>query len=648
MDDAGSGIVVELTASWPDGVSRTLRRRADRYSSGVGSIGVCGFPALAGAVRVAVHVLAPCRVKLEGGWPASLQELTLSAAARGCLVSVNTGAFAGLPALARVALAVPLVAVGPDAFRDCASLRVFECAGTGYVFGDRAFAGAPLVALDVPGLVGAGAGAFKGCASLGEVNAPALVEAGFACFEGCVTLRRLVVSPDIERFSNRMCNRCAQLEAVVVGEGRPPNDLRPAIKLAVIGRQAFEGCARLGAGGHPVVLPPSAHTCGESAFAGCASLPGLICDATVLKRRALQGTVSLGEAVVGSALAEAFIDSGVQKIVIRGGGVGLSACAGCLRLESVIFVGKPPRRVDERAFDGCTALTEVKIWGPETRSCATASYGCTFDTWCFRGCTSLREVNLATTKRLGLGAFEDCCSLERVTIRGGSARIGPQVFRGCSSLATVVLPPRFCDVGIEAFVNCTSLSVVEFPPTLCMLPDRVFLGCSALRAVVASRVRVVHGDTFAGCAELSFLVAASDVACYDETQGLPPHLHPVADALGHCPRLGGPTPNTEAAVVTARRLDFWTTPRPLPGGGGGGYDHLGLPRFRREWVRFVMVVLQRLRLPSVVFKIVLGYIRRHELGIAADAAAVRRGNARLAQALEWPSDDDDDDDAAAM
>ena len=564
---------------------------------------------------------------------------------------VDVAAFKGLPALQRVVLNAPVDYVGSEAFRDCSCLAAFECAGRAYSVGDFAFAGcASLVTGEFPGLVCAGGSAFKGCASLVSASFPAADCVGFGCFEGCVNMRRLRLSPSVEHIPTRMCFGCAQLEAVFVGPDGTPNDLTPARGLADILSSAFEGCARLGCGGHPVVLPPSVGACGESAFSGCTSLPGLRCEGlTVLKKRALADTSGLEEAVVGSVNTEAFNRSGVVSIVFTGGGrVGQKACAGCRRLERVAFVGKRPASVDDYAFHACAALREVKFWGPESRT-NHPSRGCIFETWCFRGCTALVEVDLPTTARFGLGVFSDCCSLERVSIRGGAAEMGsPEVFKRCSSLATVVLPPSFCRASVDTFMDCTSLSVVEFPPRVDRFPDACFKGCSALRAVVAPGVGTIHRGTFAGCAELSSLVVSSHLVCYDQTRGQPPYLHPADDALAHCPRLGGgrASPHTPSAAARARRLDFWSIPRRLPG-AGAGWDHLGLPRFRREWVRFVLMVLQRLGLPAVVHTIVLECLRRHELGISAEAAAARGDRARAERALEWPADADADPAAAA-
>jgi hypothetical protein len=113
----------------------------------------------------------------------------------------------------------------------------------------------------------------------------------------------------------------------------------------------------------------------------------------------------------------------------------------------------------------------------------------------------------------------------------------------------------------------------------------------------------------------------------------------VEEALRHCcPRLAGghTTPHSTAALAAAAQLEYWT--KPVSGPDRTGWDHLGLSRHRRGWVRFVLLVLCRVGLPSVVYTIVLSCLRRFELGLSEDAAEVRRERLARERALEWPAD----------
>ena len=80
----------------------------------------------------------------------------------------------------------------------------------------------------------------------------------------------------------------------------------------------------------------------------------------------------------------------------------------------------------------------------------------------------------------------------------------------------------------------------------------------------------------------------------------------MANVFPNCPRLPRPdlvTPHSPAALLAARTLEFWTWTT-------HGLCHPA----RRGWVRFVLLVLNRIGLPRVVQLLVLGQLKRHELG----------------------------------
>ena len=81
----------------------------------------------------------------------------------------------------------------------------------------------------------------------------------------------------------------------------------------------------------------------------------------------------------------------------------------------------------------------------------------------------------------------------------------------------------------------------------------------------------------------------------------------IADVFANCPLLPPPpkciTPHCSGAVLAARRLERWTWK-----------THTLCHPARREWVRFVLLVMNRLGLPRVVQLLILGQHERHELG----------------------------------
>ena len=79
------------------------------------------------------------------------------------------------------------------------------------------------------------------------------------------------------------------------------------------------------------------------------------------------------------------------------------------------------------------------------------------------------------------------------------------------------------------------------------------------------------------------------------------------------------TPHSPAVLFAARKLEYWTWK-----------THELCHPARREWVRFVLLVFNRLELPRLVQLKVLGQLKRHELGPPV--------------LMERHPDDNDDDD----
>ena len=78
------------------------------------------------------------------------------------------------------------------------------------------------------------------------------------------------------------------------------------------------------------------------------------------------------------------------------------------------------------------------------------------------------------------------------------------------------------------------------------------------------------------------------------------------EAFKNCDRLSGPkyiTPYSRSAVSAAHKLEYWSQ-----------QTHDLIQPFRRKWIKFVLLVFKRLRLPSVVQLMILKMLKRHELG----------------------------------
>ncbi len=73
----------------------------------------------------------------------------------------------------------------------------------------------------------------------------------------------------------------------------------------------------------------------------------------------------------------------------------------------------------------------------------------------FKGCTSLKSINLPITPNIGLSAFESCTSLNKIDIKAGTKNIGQYCFAYCESLTSLTIrDDKTTFNGITTFQGC--------------------------------------------------------------------------------------------------------------------------------------------------------------------------------------------------
>lgn len=74
--------------------------------------------------------------------------------------------------------------------------------------------------------------------------------------------------------------------------------------------------------------------------------------------------------------------------------------------------------------------------------------------------SKISGINIVDTEKY---AFENCKTLESVTIPSSITDIDFYSFRGCSSLETVTIKGVVSNIGVSAFENCTKLKTINLP-----------------------------------------------------------------------------------------------------------------------------------------------------------------------------------------
>ena len=174
----------------------------------------------------------------------------------------------------------------------------------------------------------------------------------------------------------------------------------------------------------------------------------------------------------------------------------------------------------EKAFQGCTGLTEIVFNEWEGKGGITELYQYMFD-----GCTNLTKVNVpGGVTKIHNQVFNNCSNLTTVSIPSTCTEIGSYAFFGCtdlsgielpaveklndhafkgSGLASIYLPSTIKDLGTWTFEGCTALKYVKLPTSVSLIGQGVFYGCSGLEFItIPASVNHFGGNVFEGCTAL--------------------------------------------------------------------------------------------------------------------------------------------------
>ena len=283
----------------------------------------------------------------------------------------------------------------------------------------------------------------------GDVVIPEGVTAiGYSAFSNRTGLTSVTIPDSVKEIGHFAFSNCTGLTSVTIPDG-----------VKEIGGSAFKGCEGLTS----VAIPNSVKKIGYCAFLGCTSLSSVeiapenqrfyVENGLVISRKERSVILAPG------GLTSAVIPDGVKKINDR-------AFSGCTGLTSVT-IPAGVKRIGEFAFKGCTGLTSVVI--PENITEINGEV--------FSGCTGLTSVTIpAGVKEIAQAAFRDCTSLTSVTIPEGVKEINWSAFSGCTNLTSVVIPKSVLRIKMDAFAGCTALREVTFLGTPAELHKQAFSG----------------------------------------------------------------------------------------------------------------------------------------------------------------------------
>ena len=307
-----------------------------------------------------------------------------------------------------------------------------------------------LTSITIPStLVTIGAGAFKGCKSLAEMDFPAHINhIGPYAFEGASSLKKVTIRSDLTVEDGVVTSPfgSAGIETVVIADGvteiprylfadgvTKMTSLTLPEGLKSIGTRAFFESNSI----RHIKFPSTLQSINGHAFADAKSLVELDFpeSVTYLGGYAFDNAVSLKKVTIRSDIDVApyttpFRNSGVEEVVftedvtVIHGYLFDGGCANMVNLAIPQSVGA----VNSHAFHGCTSLKELTIRSDITGAKYSPSFGDS--------------------------------GIETLTFEEGVTRIGGYLFMdGCSSLTLLNLPATLTEIGYQAFKGGENITV---------------------------------------------------------------------------------------------------------------------------------------------------------------------------------------------
>lgn len=147
--------------------------------------------------------------------------------------------------------------------------------------------------------------------------------------------------------------------------------------------------------------------------------------------------------------------------------------------------GIPVTRIGEYAFNNCTSIESMTI--PATVT--------TIEDNAFTNCSGLIEITIPDSVTIiKTSAFIDCKNLLRVTLGKGFHTIGYHMFYNCWKLQEINIPSNITTIGYEAFYECYALKSMVIPDSVTSIDPTAFKYCTGLESLSTGNGIAAIGD----------------------------------------------------------------------------------------------------------------------------------------------------------
>lgn len=168
-----------------------------------------------------------------------------------------------------------------------------------------------------------------------------------------------------------------------------------------------------------------------------------------------------------------------------------------------IELGTGVGSIGNRSFDNCHSLETITIPNSIAR----------IGQYAFNCCYSLKNIVIPSgVKIIDMDAFYQCASLQNAELPNSLNTLSSSVFKNCYSLLSIAIPNNVTNLSTYCFNYCLSLTSVVLPSALATVSDNIFNSCFSLRdAVLPSNATSVASSAFTVCYSLVAIQIPSNI-----------------------------------------------------------------------------------------------------------------------------------------